>query len=222
MTLDGYGAHTTSKRLNFLRQNNDVVIALPAHWSHRTQALAFYIFYPFKTYIFYPFNTKMRNALNERILAAEGSVRNDIYIPGGLIDNAYKEQVTYSNIVNGFKACGEFCALRRRALPEVIEITDISKTESHGSRKDAFDSFESLCDSYINTRNLLRSDGPVLQNGTLNTRGGLLLTSNEVFKQLAEREAARAAASQVHKEREVAAEELRSQSERAKAAYICK
>ena len=36
LTLDGYGAHKTFKCLNLLRKTNIVVIALPAHSSHRT------------------------------------------------------------------------------------------------------------------------------------------------------------------------------------------
>ena len=116
--------------------------------------------------------------------------------------------------MNGFTARGVWCVVRGRGIPEVIKITDTSNTESHESRKDAFDSFVSLWESYRTTRNLLQSDGPVLQNETLNTKGGLLLTSDDVLKQLAEREAARAAASQVRIERKIAGEERRSQRER--------
>ena len=112
--------------------------------------------------IFSPFKTKLRDALNERILAPSGSVRNDIYTLCELIHNAYKESVTYSNINNGFKACAVWCAVRRRAISEVIKIPDISNTERYGSRQDAFESFLSLCESYRATRNLLRSDGPIL------------------------------------------------------------
>ena len=164
--------------------------------------------------IFSLFRTKLRNALNERILAPTGSLRNDIYTLCELIHNAYKESVTYSNIINGFRACGVWYAVRRRAIPEVIKITDISNIESYGSRQDAFESFLSLRESYKATRNLLRSDGPVLQNGTLNTKGGLLLTSDDVLRHLAEREAAREAAAQVRLEREATAEKRRCERER--------
>ena len=91
--------------------------ALPAHSSHWTQVLDFSIFSPFKT--------KLRNALNAGILASTGLVRNDIYTLCELIHNAYKDCVTYSNIFNCFKACGVWFAVRHRAIPEVIKITDM-------------------------------------------------------------------------------------------------
>ena len=119
-----------------------------------------------------------------------------------------------SNIVNGFKACGVWCAARRRAIPEVIKITYITNTDGYATRQEASGSFLDTCTSYRTTRNLLRSDGPVMQNGTLNTKVGALLTSDDVLKELSEREAALAAAAQARVEREAAAEKRRIQRER--------
>ena len=70
-TMDGYGAHTTYKALQYLHDNNIHVIALHAHTSHRTQTLDYSVFSPFKTYL--------RNAMNERSLGSAAEVRNDIY-----------------------------------------------------------------------------------------------------------------------------------------------
>ena len=137
-----------------------------------------------------------------------------IYSQCELIHNVYNESVTYANIVNGFKACGVWCAVRRRAIPEVIKITDITNTDGHATRQEAFSSFVDLCTSYRTSRNLLRSDGPVMQNGTLNTKGGALLTRDDVLKELWEREVARAAAARARVEREAAAVNRRIQRER--------
>ena len=52
-------------------------------------------------------------------------------------------------------------------------------------------------------------DGPVLQHETSNTTGDLLLNTNDVLRQLAEREAAREAAAQVRIEGDAAAEKQR-------------
>ena len=45
----------------------------------------------------------------------------------------------------------------------------------------------------MSSRNLLRSGGPVLENGTLNTRAGALLTTDGVLEILRVREASREA-----------------------------
>lgn len=111
LILDGYAAHKSFRCFNLLHQNNIVVIALPALSSRRTQVLDFSIFSPLKT--------ELCNALNERILVPEGSVRNDVYTLFELIHNAYKESGTYSNRVNCFKACGLWCAERLRALMDL-------------------------------------------------------------------------------------------------------
>ena len=54
----------------------------------------------------------------------------------------------------------------------------------------------------------------MLQSGSLNTKGGLLLTSDDVLRHLAERQAARETAAQVRIEREAAAEKRQSERER--------
>ena len=70
LTMDGYGAHTTYKALQYLRDNNIQVIALPAHTRRRTQTLDYSVFSPFKTYLW--------NTMNERSLGSAAEVRNDI------------------------------------------------------------------------------------------------------------------------------------------------
>ena len=101
---------------------------------------------------------------------------------------AYRKSVTYTNIVNGFKGCGVWCAVRKNAIPEVICLGDITNIEGYESRETDFSACKDLVLSYASTRNLLRSDGPVLGTGTLNTRAGALLTTDEFLDTLRERE----------------------------------
>ena len=82
LTMDGYGPHTTYKALQYLRDNNIHVIALPAHTIHRTQTLDYSVFSPFKTYL--------RNAMNERPIASAAEVRDDIYTLCELLHGAYR------------------------------------------------------------------------------------------------------------------------------------
>ena len=184
LTMDGYGAHTTYKALQYLRDNNIHVIALPAHTSHRTQTLDYSVFSPFKTYL--------RNAMNERSLASAAEVRNDIYTLCELLHAAYRKSVTYTNIMNGFKGCGVWCAIRKTAISDVICLGDTTNRDGYESREAAFAAFKDLVASYASTRNLLRSDGPMSDSGTLNTRAGALSTTDDVLETRRKREEARA------------------------------
>ena len=184
LTMDGYGAHTSFKALKRLRDMNINVVALPAHTSHRTQTLDYSVFSPFKNYL--------RNSLNDRGLVAGSQQRNDIYTLCEIIHESYKKSVTNTNIVNGFKAWGVWCTVMQNAVPEVIQARDIVNIGGFGSRDEAFISYKSLVSSYVSTRNMLRTDGPVLVKGSLNTRGGALLTTQSVLNILQQREAGRA------------------------------
>ena len=75
-----------------------MVVAFPAHTSHRTQGLDYSIFSPFNTYL--------RNALNDRVLTTAGAIRNDISTLCDLVHDAYKRALAYSNIVSGFSRVG--------------------------------------------------------------------------------------------------------------------
>ena len=97
---------------------------------------------------------------------------------------AYRKSVTYTNIVNGFKGCGVWCAIRKTAIPDVICLGDITNRGGYELREAAFAAFKDLVASYASTRNSLRSDGPMLDSGTLNTRAGALLTTDDVLETL--------------------------------------
>ena len=86
-----------------------------------------------------------------------------------------------------------WCGARKRAVPEVIRCGDITNCVAYGSRKEAFKAFKELSESFLSSRNLLRSDGPVLENGTLKTRARALLTTEGVLEILRGREESRAA-----------------------------
>ena len=162
ITMDGYGAHVTYKALKLLGDNNIVVVGLPAHSSHRTQVLDYAVFSPFRTFL--------RNRLNQRVYTEGAGSLNDIYTLCELIGEAYKSSVSYCNIVNGFKAVGVWCPVRKGVLPDVIKVRDITNIGSHGSGEAAFRRYQELVHAFMESRNLLRSDGPVLVNGTINTR----------------------------------------------------
>ena len=126
--------------------------------------------------------------MNERSLASAAEVRNDIYTLCELLHAAYTKAVTYTNIMNGFKGCGVWCSIRKTAIPHMICLRDIKNREGYKSREAAFASFKDLVASYASTRKLLRSDGPMLDSGTLNTRAAALLTTGDVLETLRKRE----------------------------------
>lgn len=82
LTLDRYGGHKSFKALQHLKNNNIVVIALPAHTSRRTQVFYYSIFSLFKRYL--------RNALSDRVVKSAGAIRNDVYTLCDLVHDAYK------------------------------------------------------------------------------------------------------------------------------------
>lgn len=222
LTLDGFTGHTCLKALQLLRDNGIVVIALPAHTSHRTQSLDYSVFSPFKA--------KLTNHLNNRtVYSAMHCARNDVYTLCELIHEAYKEAVTYKNIVNGFRACGVWCEQRKSANPDVIRESDITNVGSAPDRASAFASFKELVSSYRRSCRILRSDGAVAASGSLNTTGGALLTADEVLHALKERasqreqeaeqraaRAARAAEQRLQREREAAQRDQQREEERAR------
>lgn len=103
-----------------MKDNNIIAIALPAHTSHRTQVLNYFIFSLFKTYL--------RNAFNERLMTTAGAGRNNVSTVCELVHDAYKRALKYNNIVSDFLACRLWCPKRQRPVPEVIKLAYITTT----------------------------------------------------------------------------------------------
>ena len=70
-----------------------------------------------------------------------------------------------------------------------------------------------MTESFTRTRNLLRSDGAIAENGTLNTKAGALLTIQHVLDHLEAMSVARAAAVPEKEAREAAAAQRRLERE---------
>ena len=87
--------------------------------------------------------------MNDSSLIATADIRNDIYTLCELLHCAYRISVTYTNIANGFKGCGVWCAVRWRSIPEVIRCGDISNCEPYGSRAEALEAFKELSESFM-------------------------------------------------------------------------
>lgn len=77
----------------------------------------------------------------------------------------------------------------------------------------AFKSFADLTENFTRTRNLLRSDGAIAENGTLNTKAGASRTSQHVLDHLEAREVARAASAAEKEAREASAAQRRLERE---------
>ncbi|CDF33433.1 unnamed protein product [Chondrus crispus] len=193
LTFDGYGAHVSLRALKVLKENNIVVVGLPAHTSHRTQVLDYSVFSSFKTFF--------RSTLNRRAIGATNECRNDIYTLCEMLHEAYKRSVTYNNIVSGFKACGIWCPTRKDIVPEVINASDITNWQGYESQAAAHRGYQELVDKFKRSKNLLVSDGEVLNSGTINTTSGALLTSEDVLEALQARSDHRAAEEQARNSR---------------------
>lgn len=73
--------------------------------------------------------------MNDRSLIATVEIRSDIYTSCELLHSKYRKCVTYTNIVNGSKVCGEWCAVWKRDIPEVIRFGNITNLEAYGPRE---------------------------------------------------------------------------------------
>lgn len=98
--MDGIIAHKTFKALQYLYGNRFVVVALPLHTSHRTRSLVYCVFHGLK---------HIQNLLKECILSGVNDKRNDIYTLCDIMHTEYKKELSYENIVNGFRSCGIWC-----------------------------------------------------------------------------------------------------------------
>ncbi|PXF46856.1 Pogo transposable element with KRAB domain [Gracilariopsis chorda] len=222
LTFDGYGAHCSYKALKLLDDYGIIALCLPAHTSHRTQVLDYSVFSPFNNYF--------RNYLNERTLCAQDDSRNDVYTICDLLTKAYIRAVTYNNIVKGFEACGLWDPNKQTANPDVIKKTDIANIGTASFQEVAHENYLALVKDYVENRNMLRSDGEVVENGTLVTTAGALLTTRVVLDRLKAKElekrakiverAARAAEAEARREQReqesVRRAEQRAQAQREK------
>jgi len=81
------------------------------------------------------------------------------------------------------------------------------------TRKEAYQNFTDLVKDFKSGQSLLRSDGAVLEQGTVSTRSGTFLTSSDVLNAFQEREA-RAQEAEDRARRAVEAQQRRAQRER--------
>lgn len=197
LLMDGYAAHVTYKTLKYLTENRVIVVALPAHTSHRTQVLDYTVFSPFKT--------SLRNALNRRAsVSSSGNFRSDVYTLCEIIHSSYRQALTYDNITKGFKSCGIWCQRRKGTVPEVINDKDITNWDGYVDRTAARMNYIDLVQKFKATTDCFRSDGAIIENGTVNTKTGALLSSSQVLGVLKDREVEREKQKTARTERQAA------------------
>lgn len=206
LTYDGYGAHVNYEVLRMFKDAGIACVALPAHTSHRTQVLDYSVFAPFKN--------ELRNLVNKRAVVAADGRRNDIYTLCEILHEAYKVSLTYRNVVNGFQAVGIWCNILKGPKPEVMRAQDFTNTEHSCSKQTALVTYMELYETFKKSRDFLTSDGGSVQNKTLTTARGALLTSESVLECLRDRELRRQAANNARAQRESAQVARREQRER--------
>jgi hypothetical protein len=137
LVLDGYSGHIQYKTLSLLRENNIVVLALPAHTSHRTQVLDYTVFAPLKT--------EFRSLLDGRCMnsASNSELNNNLYTFCEFLSKAYFKSLSRSNIVSGFKHTGVWNDALRGPDSSVLKDADFTANTS----KRASDSFSLVVSS---------------------------------------------------------------------------
>lgn len=211
LTMDGFSGHISANTLILFKENNIIAVAIPAHTIHRLQVLYYTVFSPFKN--------SVQKGLNERQLSHATNARNDVFNLCEIIHYAYREALSYSNIVSGFNSCGLRNVLGGGLNPAVIRVCDISNREEAANSDEEIQNYKALYESFVQTRRVLSSYTNVVTHGYLNTREGSLMTSEQVINSLQGRDrqrrekeqeqAARAAARDISQQERRRAEEER-------------
>lgn len=195
LTLDGYLGHLSLPALQHMADNNVIVVALPAHTSHRTQVLDVSCFGPMKL--------ALKDLFHSRSLATSQTpyARNDIYTLAELIKIAYRKSMTPRNICSGFSSTGVWTDTG--VNPCVIRKDDFTLHGQYYSEEySALDDYKGLCDYFIATKEEMLSDGYVYDRGNLTvTAGGATLTGKDVLKKLQRRAESRQADAQAKEDR---------------------
>lgn len=172
LILDGYGGHIQFNFLKYLKDNNIVVIALPAHTSHVLQPLDLTVFGPYKSYL-----------EEELHRVARISTKLNAFSVAVCIWNAYCKAFVPGNIRSGFVKCGVWNMDSMQADVTALEYLFVEK-ESEGELplSVVIKSFEQK------ERSLLR-DVDVEEEGRIrvSTTSGAHVTSDAVLEALKER-----------------------------------
>ena len=91
LLIDRYGAHVQFNTLQLMKENWVIVIAMPAHTSHRLQPLDVSVFSVYKSYI----QKEIHNMAKCKTIL-------DSFDIAICIRNAYSSSHTTANIVSGF------------------------------------------------------------------------------------------------------------------------
>lgn len=110
--IDGYGSHVQFNTLQLFRENDIIVIALPAHTSHVLQPLDVSVFSSYKSYLQREIHTfAQRKKLLDAFDIAMG------------ISRAYTKALTTSNIVDGFIRTGLWeCSTLTASIEPLVQI----------------------------------------------------------------------------------------------------
>lgn len=121
LTMDGFSGHASVDALCLFKENYIIVVALPAHTTHRFQALDYSIFSPF--------NNALSKSMNEKLLRTGGDMRNDVYTLCEIVHTSYNDSLTYKNVTSGFHGCSLWSSRTGRVNTAVIKESDIRNRE---------------------------------------------------------------------------------------------
>ena len=97
LILDGHNSHNFLELLDIAVDNNIHIVELPAHTSNWLQ--------PCDRSVFGPFKTAYRKACDDLMSTFPGSLVSRATFCG-LLNKAWADAVTSTNIISGFRACG--------------------------------------------------------------------------------------------------------------------
>ena len=174
LILDGYSAHIQFNTLSLFRQNRVIVVALPAHSSHRLQPLDVSVFSAYKSYM----EAEMHQASSVRSVLSAFEI-------GSIISNAFGKCMTISNMRSGFMRCGIWDP--KTSSTNIEYLNHLLVTEKTDSR--ILPTLDDLVKAYWRKGRSLLREANVEESVTtkISTTKGAHLTSEVVLQALRQR-----------------------------------
>ena len=190
LVIDAFAGHVQFRTLNYFKENRVVVLAMPAHSSHRLQPLDVSVFSAYKSYMQREIHKYSRS---KKVL--------DVFDVSICIRDAYSASHTTGNIVSGFRKSGIW---DESILGPNIALLKAYITNHVEGNINGHPNLNSLLRAFENKDRTVLRDADVEDQGTIRikTTRGCNLTSDVVLEALQKREKKKGDAFMLKRKRE--------------------
>lgn len=116
LIMDGYSCHVSFKKISLLKENDIIVVGLPAHTSHALQ--------PLDVPVFWQMKQEFKRLLSRRTVYSKPIAHTDIFTICELSCGAYQKCLTETNTISGFRRAGLWSTSKKGCDPTQIRAED--------------------------------------------------------------------------------------------------